>query len=72
VPLCVDGLTLPCASGTLAAAIATVSRESLMRRLFLHRSLAATVISLIALFFAMGGAPDPTPLVCDRANSTRP
>jgi hypothetical protein len=26
-----------------------------MRRLFLHRSLAATVISLIALFFAMGG-----------------
>src|SRR5215467_13227659 len=26
-----------------------------MRRLFLHRSSAATVISLIALFFAMGG-----------------
>jgi hypothetical protein len=26
-----------------------------MRRLFLHRPSAATIISLVALFFAMGG-----------------
>src|SRR6516162_6916730 len=39
-----------------AAALTLAGRgEALMRRLFLHRPSAATVISLIALFFAMGG-----------------
>jgi len=39
-----------------AAALTLAGRgEALMRRLFLHRPSAAIVISLIALFFAMGG-----------------